>query len=195
MERGYLYLLIGALLTATGSLPINLNVLPFFSLEFFGYLLILMGIREMRTSAKELRNAYYFTIITLGLRFILPLALMVLPRTIVVNSLFSIFYISIIFFSLGIFFWLFKAEYMWSPHTAKRVDWLMYSIVSLVYLGIYIIVVFSVISEQVLSRNAFRNVVDVFRFMPFLYYAVLIYILVKLYLDARGSMPGFKRWG
>jgi len=190
MERGYLFLLIGALLTASGLLPLNLNVIPFFSLEFFGYAMILWGIREMRTSAKELRNANNFAIITLGLRFIFPL-IVVLVRPIIPAYFLGFFPMLIAFFSVGIFFWLFKAEYMWSPHTSKRVDWLMYSVISLIYLVIYGIFMLPMISVRILPQNA----VEIFRFITFLYYAVLIYILVKLYLDARGNRPGFKRWG
>jgi len=193
MERGYLYLLIGALLTASSLLPFNLNI-PFFSLEFFGYMLILWGIREMRTSATELKNSYYFAVATLASRFMLPLVLAV-TRPIADVNFSGIFYILNIFFAVGIFFWLFKAEYMWSPNTAKRIDWLMYSIVSLVYLVVCVIVVFPVFRSQILSQNVFRQIDEVYRFFNFFYYAVLIYILAKLYLDSRRNMPGFKRWG
>ena len=185
MERGYLYLLIGALLKATTLLPFNIN-LPFFRLEFFGYLLILIGIREMRTSEKELKNAYYFVVATLIIRFI---------RSFVPFNLYGILALLNIFFSVGIFFWLFKAEYMWSPQTTKRMDWLIYSIVSLIYLVIYGIFMFPMISFQVLSQNVISYSFEIFRFIAILYYAVLIYILVKLYLDARNNSSGFKRWG
>jgi len=184
MDRGYLYLLIGALLMASTLFPFNINI-PFFSIEFFGYLLILMGIREMRTSAKELKNAYYFAVATLIIRFIAPLA----PA-----NIHSILAVLNIFFSVGIFFWLFKAEYMWSPHAAKRFDWLMYSFISLIYLVIYTILMFPMISFRILPQNVIMQSVEVFRFINFFYYAVLIYILVKLYLDARGGTPKFKRW-
>ena len=189
MERGYLYLLIGALLKASTLLPFNMNVIPFFSLEFFGYLLIIMGIRYMRTSEKELKNSYYFTIATLMIRFILPLV-----RTTNFNF-FSILTVLNIFFSVGIFFWIFKAEYMWSPHTTKRMDLLIYSIVSLIYLVIYGIFIFPMISFRILSQNAISYSFEVLRFINILYYGVLIYILVKLYLEARKNTPGFDRWG
>ena len=184
MDRGYLYLLIGALLKASTLLPFNMNFIPFFRLEFFGYLLILMGIREMRTSEKELKNAYYFVVATLMLRF----ALSFFP-TLGILAMLNIF------FSIGIFFWLFKAEYMWSPNTTKRMDWMIYSIISLIHLVIYGIFMFPAISFRILTQNMISYSFEIFRFINILYYAVLIYILAKLYLDARKNTPGFKRWG
>jgi len=187
MERGYLYLLVGGLLLASTLLPFDLNV-PFFSLEFFGYILILMGIREMRTSAKELKNSYYFAVATLILRFARPFLIgLATPFQ-------SILPMLNIFFAVGIFFWLFKAEYMWSPHTTKRLDWLMYSIVALAKLVIYGMIAFPMVWIRILPPNVAIHIFEVFRFVVFLYYAVLIYILVKLYLEARRNGSGFKRW-
>ena len=190
MDRGYLYLLIGALLMASTLFPFNINI-PFFSIEFFGYLLILMGIREMRTSAKELKNAFSFAVVTLALRFILRL--FPIP-TGPAAPFYDIFPILNIFFAVGIFFWLFKAEYMWSPHTTKRIDWLMYSIVALIRLVIYGIITFPTVSSRILPPNLVVNIFEGFQFVNFLYYAVLIYILVKLYLEARRNSSGLKRW-
>jgi len=197
MERGYLFLLIGALLMASTLLPFNLNLLPFFSLDFFGYVFVLTGIREMRTSAKELRNAYHFGIIAMILRFLFPLLLNLIISVIPFNFLVILPVLSVllsVFFKIGIFFWLFKAEYMWAPHAGKRFDWLMYSIVSFVYLLIYGIFMFP-ISLRILPQAVFMNSIEILRFINFLYYAVLIFILAKLYLNARGNTPGFKRWG
>jgi len=197
MERGYLFLLIGALLMATTLLPFNVNVLPFFSLDFFGYVFILSGIREMRTSAKELRNSYYFAVTAMILRFLLPMLLGLIISALPFNFLGILPVLSVVlsvFFTIGIFFWLFKAEYMWSPHNTKRFDWLMYSIVSLVYLLIYGMFMFP-IGLRLLPDVIFVHSIEIFRFINFLYYAVLIYILAKLYLNARGNTPGFKRWG
>jgi len=190
MDRGYLYLLIGALLKATTLLPFDLNLLPFFRLDFIGYLLILTGVREMRTSSNELKNAYYFAVATLLLRFI-PFLLSPINAIMPVNIL-GILPVLNIFFSVGIFFWLFKAEYMWSPHTSKRMDWLIYSIVALIKLVFYIALSFAMIDLFTLPLNLWQ-ILEGMRFINILYYIVLIYILVKLYLEARGDAPGFKR--
>ena len=191
MEKGYLYLLIGALLTATRLLPIGLQLIPFISLDFFGYVLILIGIRAMRTSEKELKNAYYFAVATLLINFALPWFLRIPMLS---DSAFFALMVISVFSSIGIFFWLFKAEYIWSPKRETRMDWLIYSIVSFVYLLLYMIVMFPMISFRILPPNILMQIFEGIGFVNILRYIVLIYILVKLYLGARGSSPGLKRW-
>lgn len=191
MERGYLYLLVGALLTATLLLPSELRLIPFLSLDFLGYVMILMGIREMRTSTKELKNAYYFTIAVL----LIDLVFHLMPTLRISNAnFFSMLMMSHIFFSIGIFFWLFKAEYIWSPKQENRMDWLMYSVVAFIFLILSAIVVFPLISIRILPTNVFVHVFDALRFVNILRYVVLLYVLVKLYLEARKNGPGFRRW-
>ena len=192
MDKGYLYLLIGALLTATRLLPGNIQLIPFIRLDFLGYILILSGIRGMRTSEKELKNAYYFAVATVLLNFALPW-LTRLPMTNI--YFFLALMVMSVFASIGIFFWLFKAEYIWSPKRETRMDWLIYSSVSFIYLVLYMVVIFPTMSFRILPPTIFRFIFEGIGFVNILRYAVLIYILVKLYLGARRSTPGFNRWG
>lgn len=191
MEKGYLYLLVGAVLTATVLLPTQLQLAQFVSLDFFGYVFILTGIREMRTSTKELKNAYYFTVAVL----IISLVFSLMPILMLFNMhIVSVLIMLRLFFSIGIFFWLLKAEYIWSPKQENRLDWLMYSIVGFVFLALSTAVVFPLISVRILPFNMFMHISTALQFINTLRYAILIYVLAKLYFEARRNGPGFKRW-
>ena len=194
MERGYLYLLIGAALTATTLLPFNINPIPFISLTFIGYLLVLTGIRSMRTSEKELKNAYHFAIATLIIPWLLRLFTMINMTNFFWIQFLRVLSALGIFASIGIFFWLFKAEYMWSPKRESRIDWLMYSIVSFVYLVLYVMIAFPTISLRFLTPAMAMLISEGARFVNILRYIILLYVLAKLYLDVRKNVSDYKPW-
>ena len=212
MDKGYLLILIGAIVSATIVFPFPLpaGVLElWYRVALWGYALIAMGIRYMHTSRKELNNALNFTYAAL----ITALALSWLPRLITFN-MHVIFFMMILqmFFSLGIFFWLFKAEYMWAPHMNKRIDWMLYSGIALIHLIVVLIPAvanafgtqsfnlattwFFIITSVYFSVQmpAPTTMAQAFVFINLLYNVILIYILVKLYLDARRNSSGLKRW-
>lgn len=183
-ERGYLLLLIGAGLMVFTALPmINFGFL------FAGMLLILNGVINMRTSAKELEYAKYSAIIALvcGLIlsfFVRPLSVQLVILVIILQ----------LFFEISTFFWLFKAEYMWSPQQRRRIDWLIYTFAAGLHLLVTMFLYLPVIGFRVLPLVGIFNLFNVQLFTMFLHYGVLIFILVKLYLEAKGNAPGLRRW-
>lgn len=183
MDKGYLFILIGASLGALNSLGI-------FNFALGGYLLVAAGIHYLPTSSKELRAAmiFIFSALALNLRFFLLPGFLL--RNFYLNSFLSILYL---FFAVGAFFWLLKAEYIWSPHKRKRMDLLMYSGVALVYLLMSLISLFPWMMIHILPFNII-SLFEIIRFVNILYYGILIYILVKLYLEARQNGPGLRRW-
>lgn len=190
MERGYLLILISAGISA-------LSALGMINFAFGGYLLIAAGLHYLPTAAKELRTAAKFTYITLALSLGFTLFERILPSIFVFNPYVSSFgYIIYLFFSVGIFFWLLKAEYIWSPHARKRMDLLIYSGVALIYLLLNTFNVLSWLHIDLLMFNLNMGV-NFFRisdFIDILYHSVLIFILAKLYLEARQNGSGLKRW-
>ena len=192
VEKGYLCLLVGALLLATRLLPafdiFTPNFILFFGLSVFGYLLILMGIRAIQTPKKELESGYAFAFIAFILRFI-HFLLLITSSSIMATDFFRIFIMLSFFFSVGTFFLLFKAEYMWSSDTTKRGNWFVYSAVALVKLVNYGVMMFPDISFRILPLDVVITIFEAFRFVLLLHYAVLIYILVRLYLEARRNAP------
>jgi len=183
MDKGYLLILIGAGLSAFSSLGIM-------NFAFGGYLLLVAGVHYLPTSAKELRTAMIFAIVAL----VLNLRFFLLPRFLLANIYISSFLsITYLFFAVGAFFWLLKAEYIWSPHSRKRMDLLMYSGVSLIFLLANLIWQFPWISMRMIPINI-MHLFEIIRFINILYHGVLIFILVKLYLEARRNGPGLRRW-
>jgi len=214
MDKGYLLILIGAILSATIVLPFPLpdELLNFWHrASLWGYALISMGIRYIYTSQKELHNARLFTYAAL----IVSLGLSWLPNLISLNAQVMFLLMGLhMFFSLGLFFWLFKAEYMWSPHANKRIDWMLYSAIALVHLVMFLIpavaaafgtqnfnllstwffIVTNIYSSVSVSVSATTTMANAFVFINLLYNIILYYVLVKLYLDARRNAPGVNRW-
>ena len=184
MERGYLVILVGAVILALGAFTA-------FRFPMLAYLLIMGGLHSMPTAAKELKSANIFTVVALVLSLLFAWGPRFLWTNIYINSLLATIQM---FFSIGIFFWLFKAEYMWSPKSSTRIDWLLYSVVSLVYLVINALMLFPTISFRILPINLMRQASNTLELIDMLYYATLIFILAKLYLDARKNRPGFQRW-
>lgn len=183
MVRGYLLILIAAGISAFFGLTTG-------GVVFWGYLLIAAGIHYLPTSPKELRIANIFTFagLILSLRFWLPLHL------IPIFSIHDFLSILQLFFGIGAFFWILKAEYIWSPHRGKRIDFYMYSGISLIYLIIRVISAFPRIFMGLLPFELWFNL---FAFLPvvgLIYHGILIYILAKLYHQANKHAPGLKRW-
>ena len=181
MERGYLLLLIGAGLIAVTALPMIDLMFP-----FLGIVVVLAGIQTMRTARKELAYAKKSAIAAL----VVSLIRWFVPISWHIHLLVLVMILST-FFEISTFFWLFKAEYMWAPHAKKRFDWLLYTGVASVYFIFSAMIPF--------SRLGFSAVTAIFRLFNFLnlamflHYGVLIFILVKLYLESR-SGSGLRRW-
>jgi len=209
---GYLLILIGAAISATIALPFPLpyQLLElWYRISLWGYILIAMGMRTIAASPKELHNARNFTYGAMAA----ALGISWLPRLIPFNTQMMFLLMGLqMFFSLGLFFWLFKAEYMWAPHTPKRVNWMLFSAVALIYLLLFLIpgiasalgvqnpnltftwffvltTVFSPAQLQPMTMLA-----NAFVFINLLYNIVLFYILVKLYLEERRNGPSLRRW-
>ena len=181
MERGYLLLLIGAGLIAVTALPMTELMFP-----FLGIVVVLAGIQNMRTARKELKYAQYSAVATL----VLNLVWVFLPISWHIH-LWALLMILPIFFEISTFFWLFKAEYMWAPHAKKRFDWLLYTGVASIYFVFSAMIPFSRLGFSV--TTAIFRLFNFLNLAMFLHYGVLIFILVKLYLESR-SGSGLRRW-
>ncbi|MCL1989723.1 MAG: hypothetical protein FWG67_02420 [Defluviitaleaceae bacterium] len=183
MDKGYLLILVSAGISA-------LHALGVMNFMLGGYLLVAAGLHALPIAAKELKTARTFTFgaLALHLRFFLPQFLL---GNLYISSFLSISYL---FFSVGIFFWLLKAEYIWSPHRRKRTDLLVYSGVALLYLVVYALFIFPWITIHLLPLHMVMQLVEIHRFINILYHIVLIYILAKLYLEAKRGGPGLRRW-
>ena len=189
MEKGYLFILVGTLFAT--NLHIPMMPLEFFiwweRLTFWGFILISLGMRQVGGTEKELKYAQFFTMLSLLIRFGLPwISELALPfESIVLLALRLVF----VFSPLAIFFWLFKSEYLWSPSSAKRMDWYIYTAVALVYLILNVMIMLPVIT---LTAHAI-TLLNMRQFADILYNIVLIGLLVKLYLAARNDV-GRNRW-
>jgi len=182
MITGYLFILIGAGLNALSSLGV-------FNFALGGYLIVAGGIHHLPTSVKELRIAIKFAFVALGISLAFTLFRGVLMSNFWLNGFAYVLYT---FFSVGTFFWVLKAEYIWSPHAKKRMDLLVYSVVALLHL---VLTTFDVVSwlNVNLVLLSFR-LVEFTRFVNLLRYLVLLFILAKLYLESRRNGPGLRRW-
>ena len=183
MERGYLLILISAGISAFFALTSG-------GVVFWGYLLLAAGIYNLPTSPKELRIAHIFTFagLIMSLRFWLPLNWLLQPHIHPFLSLLQLF------FGIGIFFWILKAEYIWSPHRGKRINLYMYSGISLIYLLISIITAFPTVFTALLPFGLWINLLEFSPTIGLIYHGILLYILGKLYFEARRHAPGLKRW-
>jgi len=193
IERGYLYALIGALLVASVSLPFSLNVILYFGLIFFGYLLVAMGIREMRMSSEGLKVPYFFVVAMLILRVTHLVAF--LSRSNFSHQFFWNLFILDNFLIINIFFWLFKEEDTWVSSIAKLLECLVYGAVSIIFAMSYVLIVFP--PTRNIPFIPWFVIVDryeIFILFRFLHYIVLIFILLKRYLVARKNVTGPKRW-
>lgn len=188
MERGYLLILISGIIGALSALGI-------IHFAFGGYLLIAAGLHYLPTATKELKTTMTFTYIALGLSVAFTLFQRLLPNVFIFNPYVNTFgHIIYLFFATGIFFWFLKAEYIWSPHARKRMDLLMYSTVALVYLIAHTFDKISWLHINILMLNLRLNFLQFIFFIDILYHGILIFILVKLYFEARQNASGLKRW-
>jgi len=193
LEKGYLYLLLGALLLLLLTLPLNFNLLFSFGLLFFGYLLVLMGIREMRSSSEALKKSYFLTIIMLIFRCLLMV--MFLLGLNIIGETSRISFVLHIFLSLNIFFWLFKEEDTWASPTGRLLECLVYGIISMIHLMMGIIVMFPPTNNiPIIPWIVIVDRYEIFMMFRFSHYTLLAFILAKRYLVARKNVTGPKHW-
>jgi hypothetical protein len=178
---------VGAIFSAFLRVPIlPIQVMHFWArLSFWGFLFISLGMRQIGGTEKELKYAQFFTMLSLLLRLGLPWIPGLLPPApvLALNLL-------LVFSPLVIFFWFFKSEYLWSPSSAKRMDWYIYSAIALVYLILNITLMLPMV-QRVIPLNIIQ-LSNARQFVNLLYNIVLVGLLVKLYLAAKnGTGP---RW-
>jgi len=217
MATGYLLILIGTIIAATFAFPIPFiqGILDIFStFSLWGYVMIGIGMRYLPISKKEMITAFKFNSGVIFTMMAISWLPRILPSFIPMDGSFIVVLMLLYqIFSIGLYFWLFKAEYMWSPHASKRLHLLMYSGVGIIYFLLFFIpslfVIFRIqniammlswfqMTVVLFSRYPLSPVGmigNLFTFFNILYYAFLFYIIIKLYSDARGTQPGFKRWG
>jgi len=192
MERGYLFILVGILIIMPLFIPLPLpdeSLLIWRRFLNWGYFMIAMGLMNTGTAFKELKSARFFTLATL----IIGIALPHVPRMMFFNlSMALIFTILYAFFSAGIFFWILKAEYMWSPSRSNRIDLLIYSLVAIVYLMARIMVVLPLFIAM--TVNTFETLSNLLEAVSIFYYIVLIFLFAKLYFAARNDRSGMQQW-
>jgi len=182
MDKGYLFVLIGAILAATLFVPLPVVVMYWWSrMTFWGYLLISFGMRSIPGSQKELKYAQLATLTTLAVQTLLSFGI---GRSGILNIALIILQT---FASMCIFFWLLKSEYMWSPSTSKKIDLLMYSIIAAIFLVLQVSLILAIFSAPHL-RIFLLTLQNALQFVNILYYGILIFILAKLYLDARKTL-------
>ena len=188
-ERGYLFLLIGVGMLAAPTLLGAPN-----DVAGFGWIPLFMGIRSMRTSGRELQNALYFAIFGLVISWSLWFGIEFVPELFFQFQLVSLFIVLRVFFDAGTFFWLLKAEYMWAPNQQKRLEWLGFSAVGATYFLVSAIITFSTTSMFDLPINILFSLFRISRPIAIVYHGVLVFIFVKLYLEAKGNSGGLRRW-
>lgn len=190
LERSYLFIFISVVLSAVAALeimPLNFTIM--------GYFLVASAIHTLPTAVKELRAALKFTYVAIGLTLALSLLPRILPALFFHNIyITSIMFISYAFVSAGIYFWLLKAEYMWAPHSRKRMDLYIFSGVTLVYLLVNTFFYVSWMNVHLLVFAMRFNIFGAKNFVQILYYAVLLYLIGKLYMEAKNNGGGLRRW-
>ncbi|MCL2560671.1 MAG: hypothetical protein FWE07_09310 [Turicibacter sp.] len=191
MEKGYLFILIGAIFTMFIRIPvIPIDILIFWTtrLPFWGFFLISFGMRQIMGTEKELRSAQLFTMICLFLRIGLPW----LPNLGVPQVIILLLNLLFVFSPFAIFFWLFKSEYLWAPSSAKRMDWYIYTAIAAVYLVLNVVMMLPILHAFV-PLTALQ-LINARQFINLLYNIVWIGLLLKLYLAARNE-SGARGWG
>jgi len=184
-ERGYLYLLIGGAMLASPTLLFIPG-----DVAGFGWIPIFMGIRSMQTSPREVQNALYFAIFGMFISWSLRLGVEIVPEFFIQNQLVPLLSILREFFTVGVFFWLLKAEYMWSPNQQKRIEWMGFSAIGLVYFLMMAVFIFA---GQGIPMEIVLFTLRIFRPLSLVYYGVLVFIFAKLYLESRNG-SGLRRW-
>ena len=187
-ERGYLLLLIGVGMLAS---PTLLGVPG--DVAGFGWIPIFMGIRSMQTSGRELQNALYFAIFGLVISWSLWLGVELIPELFFQFRLIQPLIVLEMFFDVGTFFWLLKAEYMWAPNRQKRLEWLGFSAIGAVHFLVVAVTVFAGTGLFNLQSNLLFQMFRIMRPLSLAYYGVLVFIFAKLYLESRNG-SGLRRW-
>ena len=178
MDKGYLFILIGAIFSARLFINLPSELMFWWSrLTFFGYIMISAGLRLISGTDEELRRAQLFNFITLITQVVLSWGF---GRGGVLGLAINILHA---FSSLCIFFWLLKSEYMWSPSLSKKTDLTMYSVIAVIFLALRVVLMLPIFS--IISPSLLLSLVDILRFVNILYYGILIFILVKLYNATR----------
>ena len=191
MEKGYLFILIGAIFAATLRIPMPAELLYWWTrLTFWGFIFISLGMRQIQGTEKELKYAQFFTMLTLITRIGMPWIPRLFPMLgstlgLAVNLL-------LVFSPLALFFWFFKSEYLWSPSSAKRMDWYIYSAIALIYLSLNVVLMLPM-TLLTMPSNVAMTLFNLLQFFNLLYNIVLIGLLVKLYLAAKND-TGLSRW-
>ena len=180
-NKGYLLILIGAVVTALSQIG------NFTYLALAGYLVVVVGLHCLPGSTKELRTATFFifsVLIIWSLRFflVLPNIIIEKPNAYSTNSFLIILQV---FFSVGAFFWVLKAEYIRCPHPGKRTDLLIYSGAAFFQLAIRTIFVIPWFNVKLYLFNMFFQMNEISRFINTFYHVVLIYIFAKLYIETK----------
>lgn len=188
MEKGYLWILVGAVLSTHLLVPIiPSELMPLWSrLSFWGFLFISLGMRQIQGTEKELKYAQFFAMMSLLLRLGLPwFPNLLAPMLVLALNLL------LVFSPLAIFFWFLKSEYLWSPSSAKRMDWYVYSAIALAYLILNLVFMLPTLQRFIpLNVIALLNAIQ---FVNLLYNIVLIGLLVKIYLEAKKD-NGLTKW-
>lgn len=187
-ERGYLFLLIGVGMLASSTLlgaPSDV--------AGFGWIPLFMGIRSMQTSQREVQNALYFAIFGLVISWSLWLGLELVPTFFMQFSLVQPLVVLQLFFNIGTFFWLLKAEYMWAPNKQKRLEWLGFSVIGAGHFLLLAVTVFAGTDLFSLPIGLLIPIFMLMRPLSLAYYGFLVFIFAKLYLESRGG-SGLRRW-
>jgi hypothetical protein len=191
MEKGYLLILVGAIFAANLSIPMPSEFSYWWTrLTFWGFIFISLGMRQIRGTEKELKYAQFFTMLSLLVRLGLPWISDLFPT--LDFTLVLAFNLLLVFSPLAIFFWFFKSEYLWSPSSTKRVDWYIYSAISLIYLILNVVLILPII-VLAMPSHVVMILINVRQFFNLLYHIVLVGLLVKLYLAAKND-TGLSRW-
>jgi len=195
MERGYLLAMVSVGLIATSLFHIPfLSNFPI-SIPFIGYIVISRAIREMRASTNELNQALKFAYITIFINVFLSLIGNMIYHGIIPGGRFAaiiMFYAPVIllFFCLGIFFWIFKAEYMWSPRKDTRLDFMIFSglalplfLINLFLLPIFWHLIPFGFAGTLLQLSQFLNIARI---------VFTLFVFYKLYNNAKNATQ--RRW-
>lgn len=187
--RGYLLILIGVGLTVAGMLGVINQFIA-----GFGFIATMMGIQAVRASPRELGYAYKFGIISLILNF----AAFTIFQFRIFFLLWSIPLLALVmvFFDIGLYFWILKAEYLWSPHNPKRrLDLQIFTLVAGIYFVIHILLFLpGALGINILPPGLWLQLANFIGLMTYIYYGLLIFIFTRFYLEEKNGTGGLKRW-
>jgi len=190
LERAYLFVFGSVILLAVASLG-----LFWIDFTWAAYLMAASAIHHLPTAVRELRASLKFSYAALGISIVLTLFPRLFQSFFIINPyIHSIVVLSYNFAAVGMYFWLLKAEYIWSPHAKKRLDLLIFCTLATIHLFLNAISMLAWINVHIMMQFMRFDLWRITEVFELVYYAILLFITGKLYFEARNNGGGLRRW-